>query len=378
MSTPMHKHLLYHGFEQGPIRPPSEARSLLLRITRNCPWNRCTFCPLYKQSTFSIRPIEHVKKDIDKIHEYIQRLTKHPYAKESIDLFGSDHIAFLSAKRWMANGLESIFLQDSNSLARDPQELIIILEYIKKQLPTVKRITSYARSSTIHKMTLDSLINIKKAGLNRIHIGLESGSDQVLKLVCKGATKQIHINAGKKVKAAGIELSEYVMPGLGGQHLSKIHALETADAINQINPKFIRLRPLALPLDIAKNPPFSLKDFKKCTDQQIVKELHLFISNLDGINSTLLSDHILNLFSDLQGTFPQNKEKMITLLEIFSNLPKDQQYLYQLGRRMGVFSTLEDMQNKLLFAQVKLYAEQMKKMNKNIDEVTDELMQYYI
>ena len=378
MNPPKKNNEQYFGFEQGPIRPPSEAYSLLIRVTRNCPWNRCTFCPLYKKSVFSIRPITHVIKDVDTINHYTNLILNGQTTSLKKDGFEDDQLAFLSAKRWITHGMESIFLQDSNSLAYNPDDLIDLLKHIRTRFPNVKRITSYSRSSTINKISVDVLKDIRSAGLSRIHIGLESGSNEVLKRVCKGATKQIHISAGIKVKDAGIELSEYVMPGLGGQQLSAVHAVETADAINQINPDFIRLRPLALPPQIANNPPFSSKEFMKCSDKQIVDELYLFISGLKKISSTLLSDHILNLFSDLQGTFPQDKNKMLQLLERFQNLPVKQQQLYQLGRRIGLFSSLHDLNNKKLSAQVKLYVYQMKSINKTLDQITDELMQQYI
>jgi len=368
----------YSGFEQGPIRPPSEAHSLLLRVTRNCPWNRCTFCPLYKDSKFSIRPVDHVLRDIDIIFSYVEIILNKENPRFTDNTYGSDQMAYIAAKRWITYGMTSIFLQDSNSMAIDPDDLIKILKHIKKRFPNSKRITSYARSSTINKIPLDNLKDIKSAGLNRIHIGLESGSDKVLKLVCKGANKQVHIDAGKKVKEANIELSEYVIPGLGGQLLSELHAEETADALNQINPDFIRLRPLALPSHIINNFPFSTTDFIKCTDPQIVDELHLLISQLKGITSILLSDHILNLFSDLQGTFPQDKNKMLLLLERFRKLPKEKQELYQLGRRMGIYSTLNELENPRFLSQVKLYFQQMKTMKKDINQITDELMQRYI
>ena len=368
----------YSGFEQGPIRPPSEAHSLLIRVTRNCPWNRCTFCPLYKQSTYSIRPLDHIKQDIDQIFNNIIKITK-GYAQPSVSYSADvNYHAYLAAKRWYSSGMKSIFLQDSNALGIEPEILINLLKHIKIRFPHVERITSYARSSTIKNISLEDLTTINKAGLNRIHIGLESGSNEILKKVCKGATKQIHIEAGKKVKSTGIELSEYVIPGLGGQQLSQIHAVESADALNQINPDFIRLRSLALPSIIRGNPPFSNPDFIKCTDIQIVKELYQFISLLDGISSTLLSDHILNLFADLQGSIPEDKEFMLNILARFLNLQPEQQQLYILGRRMGIFSSLDDLQNKQLAAYVKLIINRIKESNKSTEQIADELMQRFI
>jgi len=309
INSSLKKDETYKGFEQGPIRPPSEANSLLIRVTRNCPWNHCTFCPVYKGTKFSKRPVEHVIRDIEEVSRHIknlQEITKTDNGIPQIDiqnivnnLDNSNKNAFFAGYYWFTVGMTSVFLQDSNSLIIKPEDLIRILKHIRKHFPVVKRITSYARSSTITKIEDIDLKAIGNAGLNRIHIGLESGSNEVLKMVRKGATKEIHIKAGIKVKKAGIELSEYIMPGLGGQKLSKIHALESADAINKINPEFIRLRPLALPIIIPLYEQYKGGHFKKCSDLMIVKELLLFIEKLEGITSVLKCDHILNLFSNL-------------------------------------------------------------------------------
>jgi len=222
----------YNGFEQGPIRPPSEAYSLLIRITRNCPWNRCTFCPVYKEKKFSIRPVEHIKKDIDSVCRHVEKLQKlsdesghisQKDIRQVAEKVEPDELhAFNAALSWILGGMKSIFIQDANSLIIKPADLVEILKYLKKRFSQVERITSYARSHTVARIKDTDLKAIKEAGLNRIHIGLESGSNQVLKMVKKGVTKETHIKAGIKVKKAGIELSEYVMPGLGGRKYSEI------------------------------------------------------------------------------------------------------------------------------------------------------------
>ena len=174
----------------------------------------------------------------------ILRTELHKAAKNNEQL---DPQAFNAAMNWFSGGMSSVFIQDANSLIMKPDHLVEILIHLKNLFPWVERITSYARSHTIARIKDDNLKAIREAGLNRIHIGLESGSDQVLKMIKKGVTKQTQIKAGLKVIKAGMELSEYVMPGLGGKQLSKTHALETADALNRINPDFIRLRTLAIP-----------------------------------------------------------------------------------------------------------------------------------
>ena len=240
----------YMGFEQGPIRPPSEANSLLLRVTRNCPWNRCTFCSVYKQQQFSLRLVEHVIADIEAIYEVVYRVldelnVQGHLTQERVNYLAENYFAdniqvFSIAVNWLARGEGSVFLQDANSLIIKPDNLITILKHLKMRFPWISRITSYARSHTINRISDDKLAELAETGLNRIHIGMESGCDEVLKLTDKGVTKAHHIKAGQAVKKAGIELSEYVMPGLGGADLSSEHAYHTADALNQIDADFIR------------------------------------------------------------------------------------------------------------------------------------------
>ena len=379
---------VYQGFEQGPVRPPSEARSLLIRITRNCPWNKCTFCPIYKRTRFSRRPTEHVKKDIDLVHKYIEALKQ--MADENghvaqVDLYrmaeGIQHgeiPALQAAIHWYSSGMRSVFLQDANSLIIKPANLVDILNHLKKRFPWVDRITSYARSHTIARITDEDLKAIREAGLDRIHIGLESGSDRVLKMVKKGSTKNIHIKAGRKVVNAGMELSEYVMPGLGGRELSEIHALETADALNQINPHFIRIRTLAIPNGIALYEEYTAGRFQKPTDLEMVEEILLFIECLEGITSIIQSDHILNLFEEVEGRLPEDKERMMRVLRSFLSMDPEYQCLYQVGRRIGVFSRLEHMESPHRLARVEKTCREHGITPENVNGIIEELVKRFI
>jgi len=378
----------YQGFEQGPIRPPSEAHSLLIRVTRNCPWNRCTFCPVYKGSQFSLRPVDHVKKDIDSVCKHVEKIKK--IADKSGRILRTDireaaengeqldPQAFNAALHWVAGGMESIFIQDANSLIIKPPDLMEILLYLKKLFPWVKRITSYARSHTIARISDDDLIALRKAGLNRIHIGLESGSDKVLKMVKKGMTKETHIKAGLKVKKAGMELSEYIMPGLGGKKYTEVHALETADALNQIDPEFIRFRTLAIPNFVELYEDYEAGRFEKCTDLMVVKETKVLIESLDGITSVVKSDHILNLFQNLEGTLPQDKERMLEIINNFLAMDPERQSVYQVGRRLGLFSSLSDMESTQRLAKAEKMCRQLGITPDNVDDVIDELMKRFI
>lgn len=380
--------LNYRGFEQGPIRPPSEARSLLIRITRNCPWNRCTFCPVYKGAEFSLRSVEHVIEDIDRVHKYVKALQecnsrdgkvyREDIIKQTSGADSVDQGALNAALQWAAGGMQSIFLQDANSLIIRPDRLIAILKHLQSCFPWVSRVTSYARSHTISRIKDEDLLLMREAGLSRIHIGMESGSDSVLKMVKKGSDKATHIRAGLKVKKAGMELSEYVMPGLGGKEFWKDHAMESADALNKINPDFIRLRSLAIPNHVELYKDYAAGDFVKLTDPETAQELLLFLEELDGITSTLKSDHILNLFEDLEGVYPQDKEKMTGIIKRFLNLPPGEQMIYQVGRRVGLMRGLNDLSEESKRRHVEKICAESGINTNNVNVAIDEMLKRFI
>jgi hypothetical protein len=381
------KTIKYQGFEQGPIRPPSEASSLLIRLTRNCPWNRCAFCPVYKGTDFSVRPVAHIIKDIDKLKIQIDRIqTDSPNGiidKEKASTLWNQtppeqQIEFHAALNWFANGMTSVFLQDANSLIMKPDHLIQILSHLRNLFPNIQRVTSYARSHTISRIKQVDLNAIARSGLNRIHIGLESGSDEVLLLVKKGVDKQSHIKAGQKVKQARMELSEYIMPGLGGQSLSEKHALETADAINQINPDFIRFRSLAIPSTIPLKRMVDQGQFDPCFDAQIAREIHLMISHFKNIQSVVTSDHVLNLFEDVQGKLPDNQLKMLSIIENFLNLPQKEQMIFQVGRRLGIMQYMSQLEHEPLRNQVESICNQMNIRPDNVDASIQEVITRFI
>ena len=388
MTQPHHDRDRYHGFEQGPIRPPSEASSLLIRVTRNCPWNRCAFCPVYKGARFSVRPEAHVIDDIDAAHRHVVTLkgladgSGHILRQDISELMqglaSHEQQAFSAALNWYAGGMTSIFLQDANSLVVKPDQLIRILRHLRSRFPWVDRITSYARSHTIARISDDNLMQMREAGLNRIHIGLESGSDAVLDRIRKGVDKRTQIKAGQKVKKAGMALSEYVMPGLGGKDLSRDHALETADALNQINPDFIRLRTLAIPGGIPLAEEHRAGRFVKLNDIEMVREIRLFIDSLDGITSMIVSDHILNLFEEVQGRFPDVKPDILAVLDRFLSLSDQDQCRFQVGRRLGIFTRLIDMNSPKRRAKVDAFCAQHGITPDNVDGMIDEMMTRFI
>ncbi len=284
-----------------------------------------------------------------------------------------------AALDWFVVGrMKSVFLQDANSLVVKTPELVEILTHLKKRFPEVQRVTSYARAQTIAVKKDDELKAIAEAGLDRVHIGMESGSNEVLEMVRKGVTKEQHIIAGLKVKRAGLELSEYVMPGLGGRRLSEVHAYQTADALNQINPDFIRIRTLAIPAAAPLAEEYRAGRFDKCTDLEMAGELLTFIEHLDGISSTVVSDHILNLFQEVRGKLPRDKERMLNVVRTFLDLAPQEQRLYQVGRRAGIFACVSHMQVPHRRAEAQAICEQLNITPENVDEITHRMTTRYL
>jgi radical SAM superfamily enzyme YgiQ (UPF0313 family) len=350
-------------FEQGPIRPPSEAGSLLLRFTRNCPWNKCTFCPIYKGQSFSRRPPKDILADIDAVRSIIDDLHDrstqighggHISRQVLNDVLTSPSTSacYRHVALWHFNGEGSVFIQDANSMIMATGVLVEALRYLKTNIPGIRRITSYARSSTIARKSGEELKEIREAGLDRIHIGLESGSDRVLSFVRKGVTAAQHIEAGQKAVQAGMELSEYVMPGLGGKSMSRDHATETARVLNAIDPHFIRLRSLRIPPRTLLHQDNLKGRMTPLSDDETVQEIRLFIESLDGIRSYLSSDHVMNLLEEVEGVLPDDKQAMLAAIDRYLSLPDRERLLYRLGRRGGALRAMDDLNDPLMRARL--------------------------
>ncbi len=350
--------------EQGPIRPPSEAYSLLLRVTRNCPWNRCEFCHTYKGKRFSLRTLDEVKKDIDAAFEMAAEARALSWSQG----FGGEvsaplvHLILQSPRAypegfrgillWLYAGGKNVFLQDANSLLLKTDEVVEILTYLKEKFPSVERITTYARAKTISKKTVGELQHLQEAGLSRIHIGLETGYDPLLEYIQKGVTAAELVDAGRKVKASGISLSEYVILGLGGKKMWREHATETAHVLNQIDPDFIRVRTLKVLTSMPLYEKVESGEFILSTDDEIVVEERLLVEKLDGIQSTFVSDHILNLLEEVEGRFPEEKEKMLAVIDRYLGLAEEEKFNFRLGRRTGTYRSLNDLSNPDLYVRV--------------------------
>jgi hypothetical protein len=347
-------------FEMGPIRPPSEGSdySLLLRTTRNCAWNRCEFCGTYRGEKFSLRPVAEIKQDIDvarTLYEELQVLAAREWTRDANSravgaLWAGNPARYgesagnLTIKRqnlhnvanWINSGARTVFLQDADALIMPTGELLEVINYLRGVFPTVQRVTAYARSQSCYRKSLEELTELRQAGLLRLHVGLESGCDAVLKRMKKGVSARKQVEGGQKVVAAGISLCEYLMPGLGGKELSARHALDSAAVLNAINPAFIRLRTLALR---ARSPLLAQSKeglFTELPEDEVAAEIALLVSNL-RCDSYLVSDQMSNLLYGVEGQLPGDKEKILQVIDAYLQRPEIERLAFRLTLRRRSF-----------------------------------------
>jgi len=332
---------LQYSFETGVYRPPSEggSYSLLIRVTRNCPWNRCEFCSMYKGEKFELRSPEEVKSDIDSIAAICNSLKSISWKlghggeinrNVAIALLERDpelntNYGFVMIYDWLISGGKTAFLQDANSLILPTEKLVDILKHLRKTFPSLNRVTSYARSKTLSQRKLEELVEIRKAGLDRLHVGLETGDDVLLKRIKKGVTSEGHIGGGRKAMEAGFQLSEYWMPGLGGKEMWEDHAKNTARVLNEINPHYIRSRPFSPSPGSPIAEAYRTGEFHLLTPRELLLELKVMMEELN-FTSKVCFDHAGNYWRGQDGgllfsqsyegyRFPDEKPLVLKLIE---------------------------------------------------------------
>ena len=281
--------------ESPAIRPPSEWRSVLVRLTRGCKWNRCRFCGIYPHmgvKEFSIRPLAEIKDDIDMLRELRPRA-------------------------------ETAFFGDADPLQIGIDNFTEAAHYLRHRIP-VKRLTCYARASTLRRFTEEDMKRLKTAGLDRVHIGLESGDDEVLRFHRKGQSAKMVREACAGLHKAGIEISFYVLLGLGGFDNWRRHVTRTAELVNAINPHFVRLRRLWLFGDEVNGCPLRQKigdgSFVPQTPEGTVLELKLFVELLDGVSSFVTCDHANN-YVRVAGRMMEDRPEMLAGIDDFLARP---------------------------------------------------------
>ena len=270
---------------EGPIyRPPSEADSLLVQATIGCPHNKCTFCMVYKKGPhFRVRPVPDILEDLDE------------------------------AKNQYGSGIRTLFLPAGNTIAMPTKDLALVCAHARSLFPGLERITVYGSSRYIFLKGPADLLQLKNAGLTRIHVGLESGDDEVLARIKKGTDSAEQIQAGIWVREAGITLSEYVILGIGGKEKTEAHATETARTLNAINPDTIRFRTFLPKINTLLLHQIKKGDFQVLSPHEVIRETMEIIRRLN-VTSAITSDHYTN-YVHIQGKMPEDRDTMLSILE---------------------------------------------------------------
>lgn len=324
--------------EIGPIRPPSESNSLLIRVTRGCHWNKCYFCGLYKSMRFSMRPIDETIEDIRR-----------------------------QAQLNRGKKITSCFLQDGDALVLKTDYLLRILDAINQSFPDMQYITSYARADSITRKSPAELKALRKAGLNHLYSGMETGSDQILKLINKGFDADTVIRSGCMAKDADMILSEFILLGIGGKELSEENAVQTAKALNIIQPDFIRVHATGIKPESKLGEYVRKGTFTLQSEEEIVTEQKLFLQQLREMDSYYVNEHIINLLLEVRGNLQTEKQDMLSTIDRFLTLPLDERLLFAVGRRLNILFFLDDLKKSELHRKAEVSLKKILDKNPHTD-----------
>ncbi|NWF77833.1 MAG: radical SAM protein [Chloroflexi bacterium] len=283
------------------IRPPSEWNSYFLPLTSGCSTNTCTFC-MYYGSKLRIRDVEDVKNEIDALALF---------TRKGIRLPNVPKVVYDIAQGWDG---KKVFLQDGDALVYPFPKLREVLQYLNEKLPSIERVGTYATPQDILRRSVDELKELKQLKVGIFYTGLESGDDELLRKIGKGATSDELIEAGKKVKEARIISSITIILGLGGVEGSQKHALETARVLSEIDPEYVG----ALTLTFVPGTPLYEQrergEFHPLSPFQSLEELKLIIEDSHFTDCFFSSMHASNYLS-VRGRLPQDKARMLRQIQ---------------------------------------------------------------
>lgn len=252
---------------------------------------------------------------------------------------------YYTVANWLLGGGENVFLQDGNTTALSSGRLTDVLVYLRQAFPSIKRITSYGRAENLSRSSSEEFAELKEAGLDRIHSGYETGSDEVLKMINKGVTQEQQIKAGRAIKAGGIELSIYFMPGVGGKELSEENARGTAEVVNSVGPDFVRIRTAAVKQGTELYDDWQAGKFELCSDDDKVQEIRSVIQLAEPDSPTrIVSDHMVNLLQDIEDPLAEAKP-LLAKIDEYLELPLERRRLFQYLRRTLRAYGPEDLDN---------------------------------
>ena len=267
------------------FRPPSEARSLIFQVTLGCSWNRCRFCASYRTKEFRVRPFEEVERDV------VEMSGSYPQTRK-------------------------IFLADGDPMAAPTDYLVKVLDLMNRRFPSLERISTYAGPTNLMAKTPEELGLLKERKLDLLYLGIETGNDELLKRVGKGATAAQIVEGGRKALRAGLRVSAFIILGLGGVEGSRAHAKDSARVVNGIDPQFLATLTL-IPLPDARTYEDRVmgRGFRLIGPEQSLQELRWFVEDLELSGCKFGTEHASNYLPITGRMLPRDKEEILRLLD---------------------------------------------------------------
>jgi len=282
-------------------RPPSEGDSLILQATIGCSWNRCSFCAMYREKRFRVRPIEELDAEIS---------------------FARDQ---------MGAGVRKVFLADGDALIAKPSYLHKILDRLRDAFPRLRRVSCYASPQALQVRTVPEMVALREAGLTQYYLGVESGHDAVLQRMDKGVDSAEMIRVAVKAKDAGIKLSTMVLLGAGGPELSLEHARESGRVISAIDPRFVSTL-VVTPVDgTPLGDEFARGDFVQMDPIALTRELREFVAHTNVSGAIFRSNHASN-YLPMGGTLPKDKARILEALDAVIAAPDEALFTPEIHR----------------------------------------------
>lgn len=261
------------------FRPPPEADSFLLQCTIGCSHNQCTFCGMYKDRKYRVRPLGEIIGDIK------------------------------MAKVTMGRRLLKVFLCDGDAIALETDMLLEILGELRKAFPFLRQVSTYVGPQSTLTKSVDELKQLREAGLTTAYLGVESGDDKVLKAVRKGSTSSELLKAGQNIVESGMNLTAMVMLGLGGK-ASKSHSRATAEIINQMKPHHLGILTTVPVENTTLYRQVEQGKFQLLDAYETLEEMKILIENITTENMGIDGTHKSN-FLPLMGYMRNDKQKLI-------------------------------------------------------------------
>lgn len=271
-------------YEGRVFRPPSEADSLILQATVGCSWNACTYCDMYRDKSFRVRPMTEIKEDI-------------VMAREA---FGGD--------------VDRVFVADGDALVMDLDHWFELLDACREAFPRLRRISAYATAMNLNEKSVDDLKQLRAQGLSLLYIGPESGDDETLKRIAKGADFAAHVEAARKAREADIKLSAIFLLGAGGADRSEEHARGSARLASAMDPRFVSLLTLTV---VPGTPMAKLQErgrFALPGTMELLREMRWFIEEAEPTDSIFRTNHASN-YLPLSGRIPRDRERLLNILD---------------------------------------------------------------